>query len=116
MKPNWLILRGILMEKVASLYQKGVQELLVLNRVIPKLFSVFITFMEVGAIRVFERVINYNGGIGFIFGYAENKPLLLSRAYTRLCVKRRSKLDCFLNIAPQRMLILKPNMLCKLRA
>lgn len=116
MKPNWLILQGILMEKVAYLYQKGVQELLVLNHVIPKLFSVFSTFMEAGAKKVFKKVISYNGGITFIFGYAENKPLLLSEAYTRLCVKKRSKLDCLLNTAPQRMLILKPNMLCKLRA
>lgn len=104
------------MEKVASLYLKRVQELLVLNHAIRKLFSVFIKSMEAGVKRAFKKIINYNGGIGFIFGYAENKPLLLSEAYTRLCVKRRSKLDCFLNTAPQRMLILKPNMLCKLRA
>ena len=116
MKPNWLILQGILMEKVASIYHERVQELLVLNHATQKLLSVSIEFLEEGVIRVAKKIIKYNGGIGSIFVSAEKMPLLLSRAYTRLCVKRRSKLDCLLNTAPQRMLILRPNMLCKLRA
>lgn len=115
MNSNLPILLDTLMEKAVSIYQNAVQGLSPLNRAIQKLLKAFIGFMgeQLQTLnQIKERLI---AEVGFTLGYSETKPSMLSKAYTHFCVRKRSKLDYFLNTPPQRMVILKPNMLCKLK-
>ena len=116
MKLNFRILLGTLTEKAVFISQKLELGSLLLNRVTRKLFRNFIKYMVAGLKNCLIKAKQQHGGIFTIFGYTETKPSMLSTAYSHFCVRKRSKLDCLLNIAPQRMLILKPNILCKLRA
>lgn len=114
MKSNYPTLPVILTARVASLLGRVDRELSRLSLVIQRLFNHFIKFLEA----VYTGSETIKAGIGeitSIFGYSARKPLMLSNTYTHFCVRKRSKLDCFLNTTPQRMLILKPNMLCKLK-
>jgi len=115
MKLNFRILLVTLMEKAVSIFQKMVQELLVLNRATQKLLKPFTRCMEGNfqKIKITRKI--YIGEISSILGFSEKVPSMLSEVYTHFCVRKRSKLDCLLNTPPQRMLILKPNMLCKLK-
>lgn len=115
MKLNFRILLVTLTEKAVSMFQKLEPELSLLNRVIQKLFRNFINFTEGGVKNFLTNLKINNGGIFIILGHTEMKPSMLSTAYSHFCVRKRSKLDCLLNIATQRMLILKPNMLSKLK-
>ena len=116
MKLNFRILLGTLTEKAVFISQKLELGLLLLNRVTRKLFRDFIKYMGAGLKNCLIRAKQKYGDIFIIFGYTATKHSMLSIAYSHFCVRKRSKLDCLLNTAPQRMLILKPNILCKLRA
>ena len=114
MKSNYPTLPVILTARVASLLGRVDRELSRLSLVIQKSLNLFIDILEAVITRK-NDLENLIGEIVSIFGYSARKPLMLSNTYTHFCVRKRSKLDCFLNTTPQRMLILKPNMLCKLK-